>query len=131
MPYEEIAVLNTSVQRWKASFFAPVPRQGRASRDICNELSFVGESLISDSPGDMGGFRKVGPTTCNALALANMIGTGVFTSLGWCGRFPRHFWSCSFGPWGLVALCGALSYAELARCGQGGEYNFLRPSIRL
>jgi APA family basic amino acid/polyamine antiporter len=89
----------------------------------------VGESLISDSAGDMGGFRKVGLISCTALALANMIGTGVFTSLGFQVRaIPSPFlvllvWALG----GLVALCGALSYAELAAAlpRSGGEYNFL------
>ena len=77
----------------------------------------------------MGGFRKVGLITCTALALANMIGTGVFTSLGFqVQAIPSPFlvllvWALG----GLVALCGALSYAELAAAlpRSGGEYNFL------
>ena len=89
----------------------------------------VGESPISDSPSDMGGFRKVGLITCTALALANMIGTGVFTSLGFqVQALPSPFlvllvWALG----GIVALCGALSYAELAAAlpRSGGEYNFL------
>ena len=89
----------------------------------------MGVSLISDSPCDMGGFRKVGLITCTALALANMIGTGVFTSLGFqVQALPSPFlvllvWVLG----GIVALCGALSYAELAAAlpRSGGEYNFL------
>jgi len=66
-----------------------------------------------------------------------MIGTGVFTSLGFQVRdIPSAFslvmlWVVG----GLVALCGALSYAELAAAfpRSGGEYNFLsrvyRPAI--
>ncbi|HEY5705937.1 MAG TPA: amino acid permease [Terrimicrobiaceae bacterium] len=77
----------------------------------------------------MGGFRKVGLITCTALALANMIGTGVFTSLGFqVQAIPSPFlillvWALG----GAVALCGALSYAELAAAlpRSGGEYNFL------
>jgi APA family basic amino acid/polyamine antiporter len=77
----------------------------------------------------MGGFRKVGLITCTALALANMIGTGVFTSLGFQVRaIPSPFlillvWALG----GVVALCGALSYAELSAAlpRSGGEYNFL------
>jgi APA family basic amino acid/polyamine antiporter len=75
------------------------------------------------------GFRKVGLITCTALALANMIGTGVFTSLGFqVQALPSPFlillvWALG----GIVALCGALSYAELSAAlpRSGGEYNFL------
>lgn len=74
-------------------------------------------------------FRKVGLGTCVALVMANMIGTGVFTSLGFqVAALPSPFlivvlWAIG----GLVALCGALSYAELAAAlpRSGGEYNFL------
>ena len=77
----------------------------------------------------MGSFRKVGLVTCTALALANMIGTGVFTSLGFqVAAIPSAFlilllWVLG----GVIALCGALSYAELAAAlpRSGGEYNFL------
>ena len=77
----------------------------------------------------MGGFRKVGLITCTALAMANMIGTGVFTSLGFqVQALPSPFlillvWLIG----GVVAFCGALSYAELAAAlpRSGGEYNFL------
>ncbi len=80
---------------------------------------------------------KVSALTATALAVADMIGTGVFTSLGFQVRdIPSPFslamlWIVG----GLVALCGALSYAELAAAfpRSGGEYNFLtrafRPSI--
>jgi APA family basic amino acid/polyamine antiporter len=68
-------------------------------------------------------------TTATALAVANMIGIGVFTSLGFQVRdLPSGFtllalWTVG----GLVALCGALSYAELATAfpRSGGEYNLL------
>lgn len=74
-------------------------------------------------------FRKVGLGTCVALVMANMIGTGVFASLGFqVAVLPSPFlivvlWVLG----GVVALCGALSYAELAAAlpRSGGEYNFL------
>lgn len=61
--------------------------------------------------------------------MANMIGTGVFASLGFqVEKLPSPFlivvlWMLG----GLVALCGALSYAELSAAlpRSGGEYNFL------
>src|SRR6516162_616052 len=73
--------------------------------------------------------RKVSALTATALAVADMIGTGVFTSLGFQVRdIPSPFslamlWIVG----GLVALCGALCYAELAAAfpRSGGEYNFL------
>jgi basic amino acid/polyamine antiporter, APA family len=71
----------------------------------------------------------VTPVTAIALAVASMIGIGVFTSLGFQVKdLPSGFtllmlWVVG----GVVALCGALSYAELATAfpRSGGEYNFL------
>jgi basic amino acid/polyamine antiporter, APA family len=59
-----------------------------------------------------------------------MIGTGIFTSLGFqVGDLPTGFaivllWLVG----GICAMCGALSYAELAAAlpRSGGEYHFLR-----
>jgi APA family basic amino acid/polyamine antiporter len=72
---------------------------------------------------------KVSAVTATAIAVADMIGIGVFTSLGFQVRgIPSAFslvmlWVVG----GLTALCGALSYAELAAAlpRSGGEYNFL------
>ncbi len=63
------------------------------------------------------------------LAVASMVGTGVFTTLGIQaegvpdGAALLLLWLLG----GLVALCGALSYAELAAAlpRSGGEYRFL------
>lgn len=71
----------------------------------------------------------VSATTAVALAVANMVGIGVFTSLGFQVKdLPSGFallmlWVVG----GIIALCGALSYAELATAfpRSGGEYNFL------
>ncbi len=73
--------------------------------------------------------RSVGFTTATAIAIADMIGIGVFTSLGFQVKdIPSGFallmlWTIG----GVVAVCGALSYAELATAlpRSGGEYNFL------
>lgn len=64
-----------------------------------------------------------------AVVIANMVGTGVFTSLGFQlldiqAGFPLILlWAVG----GLTALCGALTYAELGATlpRSGGEYNFL------
>jgi len=73
--------------------------------------------------------HRVGFWVCVALVVASMVGTGVFTSLGFqVGTLPSPFvililWAAG----GVVALCGALSYAELAAAlpRSGGEYHFL------
>ena len=64
------------------------------------------------------------------LVIANMIGTGVFTSLGYqVGSLPSGFvililWLLG----GVVALSGAFTYAEIATTlkKSGGEYLYLR-----
>jgi APA family basic amino acid/polyamine antiporter len=73
--------------------------------------------------------RTVTTVTATALAVADMIGIGVFTSLGFqVTDIPSPFalmmlWIVG----GIAALCGALAYAELAAAlpRSGGEYNFL------
>lgn len=69
-----------------------------------------------------------------ALVVSNMIGTGVFTSLGFqIDDFSPQLTGSVFPLmmlWivgGVLALCGALCYAELATAlpRSGGEYNFL------
>ena len=75
--------------------------------------------------------RKSGPGTSAAtsLVVANMVGTGVFVSLGFqlldFSSAPPILLLWLTG--GIIAMCGALSYAGLARCmpRSGGEYHFL------
>jgi len=67
--------------------------------------------------------------TVTAVVIANMVGTGVFTSLGFqlldiqSGFVILLLWATG----GLIAVCGAMTYAELgaAMPRSGGEYNFL------
>lgn len=69
------------------------------------------------------------PATATSVVVANMIGTGVFTSLGFqlvdiqSGFVLLMLWVVG----GITACCGALSYAELGATlpRSGGEYNFL------
>lgn len=73
---------------------------------------------------------KISLYTATAIVVANMIGTGVFTSLGYQvmdikSVFPLlMLWVTG----GVTALAGALSYGELAATlpRSGGEYHFLR-----
>jgi APA family basic amino acid/polyamine antiporter len=79
----------------------------------------------SVAPGE----RSVSTSTATAVAVADMIGIGVFTSLGFqLASIPSAFpilmlWVVG----GAAALAGALAYAELAVAfpRSGGEYNFL------
>ncbi len=67
--------------------------------------------------------------TVLAVVIANMVGTGVFTSLGFQLLEIRSafvllmLWAVG----GVAAFCGAMTYAELgaAMPRSGGEYNFL------
>jgi APA family basic amino acid/polyamine antiporter len=67
--------------------------------------------------------------TITAIVIANMVGTGVFTSLGFqlldiqSGFVILTLWALG----GLIAVAGAMTYAELGAAypRSGGEYNFL------
>jgi APA family basic amino acid/polyamine antiporter len=73
--------------------------------------------------------RTIGLFTACAIVIANIIGTGIFTSLGFQlaeihSGFPLlMLWVVG----GIAALCGALSYGELSAAlpRSGGEYHFL------
>ncbi len=73
--------------------------------------------------------QRYSASTAAAVVVANMIGTGVFTSLGFqllgitSGFALLMLWVVG----GVAALCGALTYAELGAAlpRSGGEYNFL------
>jgi APA family basic amino acid/polyamine antiporter len=81
--------------------------------------------------------HKIGFNTAVAIVIANMIGTGVFTSLGFqvlgieSGFAILMLWVVG----GILALCGALTYGEIGSAfpQSGGEYNYLsklyHPSI--
>ena len=72
---------------------------------------------------------KIGFVTATSLVIANMVGTGVFTSLGFQvlgitdGFALMMLWVIG----GIISLCGALVYGELGTLypNSGGEYNYL------
>ena len=74
--------------------------------------------------------HRISLLTATCIVIANMVGTGIFTSLGFqVGDLPTGFsiialWTIG----GICAMCGALSYAELGAAlpRSGGEYHFLR-----
>src|SRR5271165_2128618 len=73
---------------------------------------------------------RVSGFTAAAIVVADMVGVGVFTSLGFqvtditSGFSLLLLWIVG----GIVAICGAFCYAELAAMlpRSSGEYNFLR-----
>ena len=73
--------------------------------------------------------RTIGFVTACSIVIANIIGTGIFTSLGFqltniqSGFALLMLWVIG----GIAALCGALCYGELAAAlpRSGGEYHFL------
>src|SRR5881275_2134281 len=82
-------------------------------------------STVQSSPAS----PRVGFATACSIVIANIIGTGIFTSLGFqLGDIQSGFallmlWVIG----GAVALCGALCYGELSAAlpRSGGEYHFL------
>ena len=73
--------------------------------------------------------HKISFYTAISIVIANMIGTGVFTSLGFqllsidSGFAILMLWIVG----GILALCGALTYGEIGSAfpESGGEYNYL------
>ena len=90
-------------------------------------VSGTGSAALTDRlPG---GGSTVSVTVATAIVVADMIGVGVFTSLGFQVKdIPSGFsilllWTVG----GVVALCGVFSYSELGAMfpRSSGEYNFL------
>src|SRR5580698_2860632 len=73
--------------------------------------------------------KKIKLFTATLVVIAGMVGTGVFTSLGFqltgihSGFGILMLWLVG----GIIALCGALCYGELASSmpRSGGEYHYL------
>jgi APA family basic amino acid/polyamine antiporter len=77
--------------------------------------------------------RQLGFAITAAIVIANMIGTGVFTTTGYMAN-ALHDPGTILIAWvvgGVIALCGAASYAELGSMipRAGGEYVYLRTAF--
>jgi len=75
--------------------------------------------------------RQIGILVASAIVIANMIGTGVFTGAGYQAKYSFQDPWLMMSTWiigGVIALCGAASYAELGSLmpRAGGEYVYLR-----
>src|SRR3984885_9711279 len=90
----------------------------------------MSKSGLSTSTSSRASAGMVSGLTATAIVIADMVGVGVFTSLGFqvadirSGFVLLLLWLVG----GVVALCGACCYAELAGLfpRSSGEYNFLR-----
>ena len=86
--------------------------------------------LCHDAFMGAGLHRYIGLKSAVALVVANVIGAGIFTTTGFQAADLGHP-GYIFGLWvvgGVLALCGALCYAELGAStpGAGAEYAYLR-----
>src|SRR5215813_12910626 len=84
----------------------------------------------SEWPGRLlEGAPSVSVLVATAIVVADMVGVGVFTSLGFQVKdLPSGFSILMlWGVGGIVALCGVFSYSELGAMfpRSSGEYNFL------
>jgi basic amino acid/polyamine antiporter, APA family len=85
---------------------------------------------MGDIALNRGPLGLISGVTATAIVIADMVGIGVFTSLGFqvadikSGFSLLLLWAVG----GIIALCGAFCYAELATMmpRSSGEYNFLR-----
>jgi len=98
----------------------------RANVIVERNMSKLTDPRATDSPTPV---VTIGFLTACGIVIANIIGTGVFTSLGFQvidiqSGFPLlMLWIVG----GIAALCGALCYGELSAAlpRSGGEYHFL------
>jgi basic amino acid/polyamine antiporter, APA family len=102
-----------------------------ARRDAQGTLMTASETGSTALPSGrlLDGGHSVSVIVATAIVVADMVGVGVFTSLGFQVKdIPSGFsilllWTVG----GLVALCGVFSYGELGAMfpRSSGEYNFL------
>src|SRR5215468_590755 len=99
------------------------------------QMSKPGAEMVSSNGGrarwerDVGEGPTVSLVVAAAIVVADMVGVGVFTSLGFqvkdisSGFAILALWTVG----GLVALCGVFAYSELGAMfpRSSGEYNFL------
>src|ERR1041385_4537802 len=96
-----------------------------SSAIVDSTMTAIAERLSVKSPRPR---RTIGFVTASCIVIANIIGTGIFTSLGFqvaeiqSGFALLMLWVVG----GLAAFCGALCYGELSAAlpRSGGEYHF-------
>lgn len=97
---------------------------------ISDSSENTGRPAVKSGAGTGAG---IGLLSCVALVVANMIGSGVFTTSGFAmadlGNRPLVMLAWLIG--GAIAICGAISYGGLVRhiTESGGEYLFLSRTV--
>ncbi|WP_449245531.1 APC family permease [Desulfobacca acetoxidans] len=96
-------------------------------------MSGIGQTNANDTTVVQGRLEKIGLPSATILVVANMVGTGIFTTSGFIIKDLQNPWAM-LSCWvlgGLFALAGALCYGELGSRypRAGGEYVFLRESF--
>jgi len=85
------------------------------------------------SPTENAQRRRIGLASAVFLVIANMLGTGVFTTSGFslADLGSPNVVLAAWAVGGVIAFCGALSYGALARRipRSGGEYTFLAETV--
>ena len=87
--------------------------------------------MFADSDSPL--VRGIGWSSAAAVVVANMVGTGIFTTTGFMARDLGSALTI-LSTWmagAMIALCGALAYAELGAAlpEAGGEYIYLREAF--
>lgn len=108
-----------------------MPTRVLTASDLCAIIDSIADNLYINRrmAAVVEGKHTISPLTATCIVVANMVGTGIFTSLGFqVAGVPTGF--AIMAIWvtgGICALCGALSYAELGAAlpRSGGEYHFL------
>jgi APA family basic amino acid/polyamine antiporter len=96
----------------------------------CEATARETKAFMTDLISGRASVAKITWLTATSIVVADMVGVGVFTSLGFQVKDISSGFSL-LALWivgGIVAMCGAISYAELALMfpRSSGEYNFLR-----
>jgi APA family basic amino acid/polyamine antiporter len=112
--------------------FWQIDMTGRISK-ILRAQQLYWKEIMKNSLNNHNLKREIGFFSATILVIANMVGTGIFTTSGFIMEElgnPQAMLLC----WlvgGVFALCGALCYGELGAMfpRAGGEYVFLRESF--
>jgi basic amino acid/polyamine antiporter, APA family len=104
-------------------------RNNHRSLEFTNCEGRLGSPKTVSLPENSKNIKGIRLLTCLSLVTATMVGTGVYTSLGFQLLDLQSGFSilCLWALGGVISLCGALSYAELAARipRSGGEYTYL------